>query len=61
MSRCCNICGGTGLKTVHRQGDVVQGAVNNEYCKTIYTSTVYETCECCIIKSKRLAEEDDDL
>ena len=47
----CFICGGTGTRIVHRQGDPVPGYPCTQYSRTIYASTLYESCECMIIRS----------
>jgi len=47
----CFICGGTGMKVVYRQGDLVPGYPCNQYTRTTYGSTLYTTCECMIIRS----------
>jgi len=51
----CFICGGTGLRVVHRQGDPVPGYPYNQYTRTFWGSTLYETCECRIIRSVLVA------
>jgi len=49
----CFTCNGTGMKVVHRQGDHVPG-YGGPYSQTVYASTLYVTCECCIIRSQPL-------
>jgi len=40
------------MRVVHRQGDPVPGYPCNQYSRTIYASTLYEPCECMIIRSQ---------
>ncbi|HVI40096.1 MAG TPA: hypothetical protein VM577_05510, partial [Anaerovoracaceae bacterium] len=56
----CFTCGGSGWKVVHRQGDLVPGTEYRErnrmiLCQTTYASTLYSTCDCCIIKTEAVA------
>ena len=48
----CFTCGDSGMKIVHRQNDIVPNIPYSEYSRTIYASTLYEICECRIIRSE---------
>jgi hypothetical protein len=50
----CFACGGTGVRVVHKQGDLVSG-FQNPYANTFYASTLYTSCECMIIRSQIIA------
>ena len=52
MNKHCETCGGTGMKILHKQGNIVADTVYNEFCKTIYASTLYAICDCSIILAK---------
>lgn len=65
FTRQCSICGGTGWKILHRQGDLVlpenwkelepeilRGGLTLVPC--YYAATTYVSCECTIIKTKSI-------
>ena len=47
----CVVCGGTGMKVLHRQGDPVEGVEQTRWSRTVYASTIYVTCDCCVVRS----------
>ena len=51
----CLTCGGTGMRVVHQQGDLIPGYPCNEYTRTVYCSTLYEPCGCMILRSEVIA------
>lgn len=54
MSTGCFACGGTGMRVVHQQGDLVPGP-QSLYVRTLYASTLYTSCECMIIRTQFIA------
>lgn len=51
----CTKCNGSGTKILHRAGDPVEGFIQDEKSTTVYLSTSYVTCDCCMIKGSLMS------